>query len=99
MKTDRTNSTSKGRLEATLTKVGNVETWFKREIDFKYCVGEGGTVTKKGEREKGTHRGRHKRKVSPKPLVWKMRGAEFHKSMQPTGLKVWRFEGQWAWLG
>ena len=32
-------------------------------------------------------------------MVWKMRGAEFHESLQPAGLMAWLCKGQRAWLG
>ena len=41
----------------------------------------------------------HKENISPKPLAWKMRRAEFHEFLQPMGLKAWSFEGQQASLG
>ena len=50
LKTGRTNSTTKGREEATLKKVGSVEMQFRREMDHGFCGGEGATVSEKGER-------------------------------------------------
>lgn len=38
------------------------------------------------ERERVVHRRMHKN-ISPNPLVWKMRRAEFHKFLQPAGLE------------
>ena len=87
MKTDRTNSTTKAKEEATLKKVGSVETWFREEMDHGCCGGEGAMVMKKGWREGGVHRRMHKENISPKPLAWKMRRAEFHKFLQPAGLE------------
>ena len=39
LKTDRTNSTTKGREETTLKKVGSVEMWAGGETDFGGCGG------------------------------------------------------------
>ena len=36
------------------------------------------------------------RNVSPKPLAWKIRGAEFRGFLQLVGLKAWSFKGQWV---
>ena len=54
MKSVRTNSTSKGREEATLKKVGSVEMWFRRETGHGYYGGEGSMVIEKGEKEEHT---------------------------------------------
>lgn len=51
LKTERTNSTAKGREEDTLEKLGNEELWFGRETDHG-CLGrEGAAVVEKGERQ------------------------------------------------
>ena len=53
-----------------------------------WVLQRGGTVSKeKGERERSTQK-RAKEKVSPKPMAWKMRGAEYHEFLQPVGLKT-----------
>ena len=39
-------------------------------------------------RKKGTHMGMHKKIISPKPLAWKMRGAEFYEFLKSAGLKA-----------
>lgn len=39
------------------------------------CRGEEAAVTEKAK-ERGAHRGTHKENISPKPLAWKMTGAE-----------------------
>lgn len=54
-------------------------------------------VTEKGNKRK-EHPGTHKN-ISPKPFVWKMRGAEFFEFLQSVGLKTWAFKGQRGWLG
>ena len=56
LKTGRTNSTTKGREEATLKKVGRVEMQFGREIDLGHYNGKGATVLEKGKRETSTQR-------------------------------------------
>lgn len=48
-------------------------------------------VTEKGNKRK-EHPGTHKN-ISPKPFVWKMRGAEFFEFLQSVGLKTWAFKG------
>ena len=50
-----------------MKKVENVGTCFMGEIDHWFCRGEGAMAIDKGER--GTHKGTHKEKVSPKPLA------------------------------
>ena len=52
-----------------------------------------GKRAEKDMREKST-RGMHKEKVSPKPLAYKMRGAELCEFLQAAGIKGWRFRGQ-----
>lgn len=39
------------------------------------------------------------KRVSPKPMAWRMREAEFFEFCQPVGLKTWKFKDQQAWLG
>lgn len=90
---------TKGRGEATLKKVGSVETWFRGERDCQCCGGEEEVVTEKGTRERGTHRGMYKKNVSPRSLAYKMSGAELCELLPPAGIKPWRFRGQQAWLG
>ena len=97
LKTDRTNSTTKGREEATVKKGGSAEMQFNGETDPGYCVREGATVTEKGKR--GAHRGTHKKNITPKLLAWNMRVAEFHEFLQTVELKAWSFKGPWVWLG
>ena len=53
LKTGRTNSTTKGREEATLKKVGSAETEFEKETDCGHCSGEGAMVMEKGKRWTG----------------------------------------------
>ena len=66
MKTSRTNSTTKGRKEATSKKKGSAEMWFGQEMDYDHCDGEGARVVKKGKRQRQTsHRGVHGEKESP----------------------------------
>ena len=85
LKTDRTNSTTKGREEATLRKRGNAEMW----LGEKWIMGAmewGAVVAEKSKREECT--GDCPKNVSPKPLAWKRRWAEFCKFLQPLGLKA-----------
>ena len=51
---------------------------------------------RKGERERGVHRGSHKENTSPKPLTGKTRGADFLKFLQPVELKECSFRGPWC---
>lgn len=52
------------------------------------------------ERQSGAHRDVHRENMAPTfPLARKMRGADFHESLQRVGLKDWSFRGQKAWLG
>ena len=81
LNTDRTHSTTKGREEATLKRVGSTEMWFRGETDRGWCRKEGTIVLEKGERERGTHNGN----VSPKLLAWKRTGADFCEFLQPVG--------------
>jgi len=66
LKTDRTNCTTKRREEATLKKVGSVETWLRGEMDHGCCGGEGAIVEEKGKREYSTH-GNTEENISLKP--------------------------------
>lgn len=52
--TGRTNSTNKGREEASSKKVGNAKTQFGRKMDADLCSGEGNVVAEKGERQTST---------------------------------------------
>ena len=79
-------------------KVGGIEMWFTGEMDHRCCGVEGALVVEKGERDRSTWENAQ-REYFPKPLAWKMKGAEFCEFLQPAGLKVWSFKGQWVWLG
>lgn len=68
-----------------------METWFKGGMDHGCCGGEGVVILEKGKR-RGEHRGMHRESLLPKPLAWKMKGAEFNKFLQSMGLNVWRFK-------
>lgn len=48
------NSTTEGRKKATSKKVGRAETWFREEMNYDCCGGEGAVVTQKGETEQIT---------------------------------------------
>jgi len=48
--------------------------------------------------KRGAHRGTHKENISPKPLVWKTRGAGFYVFLPSEGLRAWSFKGQQACL-
>ena len=50
LRTDRTNSTTRGREEATLREVRNVDIWSGRERDLECYGGEGDMILEKGER-------------------------------------------------
>ena len=54
LKTDRTNSTTKGKEEATLKKVRSAETEFRGESDHSCCGREGAVVAEKGKRNRST---------------------------------------------
>ena len=75
MKTDRTNSSTKGKEEDPPKKVGSVETWSWGEMDCGCCGREVVVVIVKGKR--GQHMGKHKENFSSNPLAWEMRGAQF----------------------
>ena len=62
LKTDRTNSTTKGREEATSKNVGSALTCFRRKMYPGCCRGQGAMVTE-GKREE--HTGEHTRKRFP----------------------------------
>ena len=51
-KTDRTNSTTKGREEAVSKKVGSMEMWLRGETHHRCCRGEGAMVMEKGKKER-----------------------------------------------
>jgi len=75
LKTDRTNSTTREREEATLKKVGSVEMWFRGEMNCGCCGGERAMITK-GERERerstqGITQGKH----FPKAIDWGRKGS------------------------
>ena len=80
MKTYRTNSTTKGREEATLKKIGSVETLFRGETDHRCCGGEKPWSQKK-VRERRAYRGMHKN-ISSKSLTVKIRGDDFCEFLQ-----------------
>ena len=63
------------------------EMWFGGEWDCWYYRGEGTLVMEKGERERGAHRGMHKKNTSPEPLPGEMREADFSEVLQPVGLE------------
>ena len=50
LKTGRTNSTTEGREEATLKKVGSMEIWFWREMDCGHCDEERAVIVEKSKR-------------------------------------------------
>lgn len=83
LRTDRINCTTRGRDEAMLRKVRNVETCFGGEMD---CWGHGEErllVTGKDEREwsaQGYAQSRH----FPKAITWEMRGADSYEFLQPA---------------
>ena len=54
LKTDRINTTTTGREEATSKKVGTAERWFGGEMDHGCCKGEGAVGEEKGKRERST---------------------------------------------
>lgn len=54
LKTDRRNSISEGREEATSEKVRSAETWFIGEKDLICCGGEGAMYSEKGKKERST---------------------------------------------
>ena len=57
--------------------VRNVETWFRGETAHRAAEGREPWAQRRAT-EKGAHRGTvHKEIISPKPLAWKTRGAEF----------------------
>lgn len=46
------------------------------------------------------HRRLHKESTSPKALAWKMKEVDFHKFLQPVGLKDWSLRDSWhGWNG
>lgn len=54
-------------------------------------------VMEKSKREEHTG-GIHTGKISPMPLSWKTRGAEFHDFLQPEEFKTWHFKShQLGW--
>ena len=69
-RTDRTNCATTGREEATLRKVGGMETWFGGEMDFGCSRGEETLVSEKGEREQSAQR-YVQGEYSPKAIGWK----------------------------
>ena len=58
------------------------------------CGREGDVVVEKGSREREANKGTHRENGHPKPLAWKMRGAEDCEFLQPVELKALRFKGQ-----
>ena len=86
LKADRSNSTTKGKEEATWKKKGSVKMWFVGERDHRFCRGVGALIAVKGERQ--GHTGEN---ISHKPLGGKTRGADFCDFLQLVGLvKDWR---------
>lgn len=67
LNTDRTHSTTKGREEAILRRVGSAETWFRGETDHRFCRGEAAKVTKKDEKDRSTQ-GELTRRMFPKTI-------------------------------
>lgn len=65
---------AKGREEATLEKVGGVETWFGRETNHGREGEEGAMATEKGKRQTTTQ-GSAWGKEPPQQLAGKARGA------------------------
>ena len=54
MDTNRINSTTKGREETTLMKVGSADMWFRGKTDGRCCRGKGIMVAEKGKIESST---------------------------------------------
>ena len=76
-----------------MKKIGSVEMCFRGETDIGVYVWLWGRVSRK------EHIGEHtRRKIPLIPLIWEMKGAEFHEFLQPAELKIWSFNSQWAWL-
>ena len=73
-----------------MKKVGNAETWFEKGTDPFCSLGEGASVTEKGNRQG---------KQIPIAVGLEGKKAEFCDFWQPVGLKTWSFKGQLAWPG
>lgn len=55
-------------------------------MDHRYCRQEGAVVLEMGWGKR--EREMHKKNISPKPLAWKMREAEFQEFLKRVGLKA-----------
>ena len=80
--------------------MGNAETWLKGDTGCRCCevwreLWSQRRARERG-RERGAHKGTHKLNTFPKPLAWKMRGAEFCEFLPTAGLKLkaWSFKSQ-----
>ena len=87
LKTGRTNSTTKGREQATSKKVGSVAAWLRRQVDHGCYGGEGAAVVEKGQ-ETDQLTGQHMRKMIPHSnWLGKQEGLNFMSSCNQMGLK------------
>ena len=86
---ETTNSTTKGREEATLKKVVSVEVLFRGEMDCRCCRGEGTVVMRqKGEREREVCTGECTRRMFPQSYwLRKQKGLNFVSFCNQQSLK------------
>lgn len=89
MKTDRINSTMKGREKTTVKKVGRVEMWFRGEMGL--AVAEWRMIWSQRRvrgRKRGAHSGECTRRTFPHGhWLGKREGLEFVSSCNKQGLK------------
>ena len=99
LKADRTNSTTKGKEEATSKKVVKKEIWFMGDRDCGFYGGDGAMVMQIDGQEREEHTVECTRRTLPQSNWLGKQVAEFPEVLQPVGLKSWSLKCQWAWLG
>lgn len=94
----RTNFITKGRKGAK--KVGSTEMWFGKKMDCGHYSGKGALDVEKSERQTRTQGSTWGKRIPIAIGLEKvLKGARFHESLQPAGLKALTFQGRWALLG
>lgn len=74
--------------------------WWSSRLDSKKIGSWKALRGRDRDRERGVHKGLHKKNTSSKTLTGKPRGNDFYKFLQPARLKDWCFRGpEHGWCG